>query len=671
MRSFQTLRAVVATTLLVSLNLPAARAAPTDPYLTAANGTAQPKSAARPLDRPGPDGSFSYEVPIAVPPGHNGLAPALSLRYSSSGALRGGIAAGWSLPLPSIEADLSITDRGVYTADLGSGRSQLVRVVDGSLPGFQYRAQHDAEQARFEQFIDPAPAPSSWSATTPAGRRLQFVENSIAPYAPHQWRIASELDRDGNRIDYRWTKETLGTYTEQVLTSIEYGANNAAGVVAHAKVEFQYAPMEACAGGLVPTGAIVDQRGSAGEMHGSRRLQTIVTSVRDTPTGVWRVARRVALRYDGYELSCSNSHAPLRYLTGVTETAYSPTGVATSLPTKSFSYGPTAPTFAEVRDLGVGGTDGGWKEGATQMVRDMDGDGLPDLVRVDTVHNQRGCVMHTHKGVYGGGFSPVDIVTSLPSIDWNTPGAPEGEETCTLGGQFARRPFTGSYNSCASNLAQVSYNFVDWNGDGVVDLLTNVWMSSWTTQVPGGDFTPLALYSNNSPRPPTEGEKQECGDSGGTVEGNTCVCGANTVAAPTAPPGNRCQPECEIGCHPPGEPGPATPDPTPPTGGTGPACAFGIPTPERGIGGSPTTWRLFPGTGASQFDADQQVIAAPLPKVQRANVADAFVRAVQGAEPPLFDGRWGLDSLAVCHAILASARARRDIAPAELIEGCR
>jgi hypothetical protein len=120
------------------------------------------------------------------------------------------------------------------------------------------------------------------------------------------------------------------------------------------------------------------------------------------------------------------------------------------------------------------------------------------------------------------------------------------------------------------------------------------------------------LYSNNSPRPPTEGEKQECGDSGGTVEGNTCVCGANTVAAPTAPPGNRCQPECEIGCHPPGEPGPATPDPTPPTGGTGPACAFGIPTPERGIGGSPTTWRLFPGTGAGQFDADQQVIAAPL-----------------------------------------------------------
>jgi len=70
-------------------------------------------------------------------------------------------------------------------------------------------------------------------------------------------------------------------------------------------------------------------------------------------------------------------------------------------------------------------------------------------------------------------------------------------------------------------------------------------------------------------------------------------------------------------------------------------------------------------------DDGPQVIAAPLPKVQRANVADAFVRAVQGAEPPLFDGRWGLDSLAVCHAILASARARRDIAPAELIEGCR
>lgn len=614
MRAFRTIRAVLASALVLSLTLPAARAAPTDPYQVAANGITLPKNEARSLDRPGPDGSFSYAFPITVPPGHNGLVPALSLQYSSNAPLRGGIAAGWSLPLPSIEVDRSVPDRAVYVADLGSGRTQLVPVTDPSLPGFQFRARVDSDQARFEQFIEVSPALGSWTASLPDGRRFNFIETSSAPYPAHQWRIGSQLDRDGNRIDYKWTKETLGTYTEQVLSSIEYGANSAAGVVAHAKVEFQYAPMEACAGGLVPTGATIDQRGSNGEMHGSRRLQTIVTSVRDTPTGAWRVVRRVALRYDGYELSCSNSHAPLRYLTGITETAYSPTGVATAMPTKSFSYGPTAPSFAEVRDLGLanGAFDSGWRLGATQMVRDMDGDGLPDLVRVDTVYNRRGCIMHTRKGVYGGGFSTVDIETELPSLDWNTPGAPEGEETCTLGGQFARRPFVGSAYTCGSaNLAQVSYNFVDWNGDGIVDLLTNVWMSSWTDDVPGGDFPPLLQYAGAAPQPPTEAQLQECADSGGSVEGNTCMCGADSVAAPTAPPGSRCQPACEIGCHPPGEPGPGPGDPSPP-GPVGPVCSFSVPTPERGINGAPTTWRLFSGESAGQFVTDPQFIGAPL-----------------------------------------------------------
>ena len=59
-------------------------------------------------------------------------------------------------------------------------------------------------------------------------------------------------------------------------------------------------------------------------------------------------------------------------------------------------------------------------------------------------------------------------------------------------------------------------------------------------------------------------------------------------------------------------------------------------------------------------------VAAPLPPVQRADVADALVRAVEGMAAPLFDGRWGFDSLAVCHAILQSAREGRDVAPATL-----
>ncbi len=62
-----------------------------------------------------------------------------------------------------------------------------------------------------------------------------------------------------------------------------------------------------------------------------------------------------------------------------------------------------------------------------------------------------------------------------------------------------------------------------------------------------------------------------------------------------------------------------------------------------------------------------RAMPASLPPVQRWNVAEAFVRAVEGVAPPLLDGRWGLETLAVCHAILLSAREGHDVAPADLL----
>ncbi len=67
-------------------------------------------------------------------------------------------------------------------------------------------------------------------------------------------------------------------------------------------------------------------------------------------------------------------------------------------------------------------------------------------------------------------------------------------------------------------------------------------------------------------------------------------------------------------------------------------------------------------------DAGMHAIAAPLPPVQRANVADALVRAILHGEKPLFDGKWGLTSLAICHAILLSAREKREVALSEFID---
>src|SRR5438046_2717074 len=50
-------------------------------------------------------GAALYSYPLESPPGRLGMAPHLALSYSSQAPLFGGIAAGWSLSIPSITVD--------------------------------------------------------------------------------------------------------------------------------------------------------------------------------------------------------------------------------------------------------------------------------------------------------------------------------------------------------------------------------------------------------------------------------------------------------------------------------------------------------------------------------------------------------------------------------------
>ncbi len=47
-------------------------------------------------------GEATYSVPFEVPPGRNGAQPSLALVYGSRAPLRGGVAAGWTLPIPMV-----------------------------------------------------------------------------------------------------------------------------------------------------------------------------------------------------------------------------------------------------------------------------------------------------------------------------------------------------------------------------------------------------------------------------------------------------------------------------------------------------------------------------------------------------------------------------------------
>jgi phthalate 4,5-cis-dihydrodiol dehydrogenase len=61
-------------------------------------------------------------------------------------------------------------------------------------------------------------------------------------------------------------------------------------------------------------------------------------------------------------------------------------------------------------------------------------------------------------------------------------------------------------------------------------------------------------------------------------------------------------------------------------------------------------------------DAEMRMEPLPRPEVPRAEVIDELFAAVVQGRPALHDGRWGMATLEVCLAIIASARRREDVA---------
>lgn len=92
--------------------------------------------------------------------------------------------------------------------------------------------------------------------------------------------------------------------------------------------------------------------------------------------------------------------------------------------------------------------------------------------------------------------------------------------------------------------------------------------------------------------------------------------------------------------------------------GTGPAAHFGLLVASLDGADLVTT----PEGVAVHHDAGVEV----LPVSGATGVLDALHAAVRGGVAPLHDGRWGTDTLAVCLAVLASARSRREVLLADL-----
>ena len=110
-------------------------------------------------------GALQWAYPIAVPPGRHGMAPQLSLAYSSQAPIYGTIASGFSLSgLAEIHEDTSLgrmrtrndtdkaNDRFMSTL---AGNMRLVKVALSAPTEVYgvYRAQGDTSAARYERMM--------------------------------------------------------------------------------------------------------------------------------------------------------------------------------------------------------------------------------------------------------------------------------------------------------------------------------------------------------------------------------------------------------------------------------------------------------------------------------------------------------------------------------------
>jgi hypothetical protein len=154
-------------------------------------------------------GTARYSLPIAVPPGRNGMSPSLALTYRSSNG-NGLVGLGWRVEVGAIERSgrLGVTYSGndqAYLLRLSGAAIELVKIADGS-----YRAKIEQKFVRIENIGQ------AWVATDRTGTRYFFggaaasrqddPEDATHPRI-FKWALDRVVDTDGNEMIFRYQKQ--------------------------------------------------------------------------------------------------------------------------------------------------------------------------------------------------------------------------------------------------------------------------------------------------------------------------------------------------------------------------------------------------------------------------------------------------------------------------------
>ena len=304
-------------------------------------------------------GSASTSIPIAVPPGRQGVEPSLVLDYKSSGG-NGWAGVGWDLHLsyiqrstrhgkPSYDDNTDTFIVNVPGAKLNLDNVELVRIG-----GDEFRAKIESSFARFV-FNG-----TYWEVWDKDGTRYLFGSDTgraTNPYGTFRWYLDRVVDTNDNYMELSYTNDQGELY----LNRIAYTGNEATGDPPRHQVDFLIEPRADASSSFI----------SGAQVITAKRLSAIEVRTSD------ELVRRYAL---GYATSAGSGRS---LLSSITE--YGTDGM-TALPKARFRYQHArgtwtpAPAWTVPQEAAFTTGNNDDRDNAVRLV-DINGDALVDLVR--------------------------------------------------------------------------------------------------------------------------------------------------------------------------------------------------------------------------------------------------------------------------------------------------
>ncbi len=300
-------------------------------------------------------GGLTYEYPLTVPPGRNGLNPKVSLKYSSQDADQASIFGyGWSVNIPYIERVNKSGIEKLYTDNYfnSSLSGELVNTSGGDY----------APKTENGDFLKYSLSSNVWTVTDKQGTVYKFglTSNSREDDTGNssnvgRWMLEEIRDTNDNYIEYSYYKDAGQVYPDTITYT---GNNTTDGIFS---VVFTRSSR---------SDAITQNKYGFGVTTNYK-----ITDIQSKVSGTWR--HKYVLAYT------TGDNTQRSLLNTITESGQDESSNVTTLPAVAFTYQATGTGSEFV-------TDFAWSTAVSAsintaanfgaIVADLNGDALPDLM---------------------------------------------------------------------------------------------------------------------------------------------------------------------------------------------------------------------------------------------------------------------------------------------------